>query len=214
MTLDDVADDMPMFETEGTEAEVELDENSIHSEYGVISVASGITFGTGNTSKTTNSTRAKLADTMEERDALEEANEELMNGMAEEKKKMDMLVEFMKSQNLGEDATKKLKEIAFPREEDEAEKVVELGKEGGNGESGEEVISPKTQEGTSDIATPNITWPTRFKRTAQKSARRISPGKGNQRVVRSNANPVVVNSNSDGNRGTHGTLEEVTMGKG
>ena len=107
VTLEDVADDMPIFEIEGVEVQ-ELDENSIRSEYEDKSTMSGITI---ESSKTTNSTRQRLVETQQERDELEETNAQLREDAISQKANLDRLVEILKMQSLDEETTRAIENL-------------------------------------------------------------------------------------------------------
>ena len=110
VTLDDMAEDMPIFQLEGVEAP-ELDDNSVHSEYENTSISSGITM---DTSKTTGSTRAKLVETQDERDRLEEQNQALKDGATAQQLKMERLIAILQNQQLDDDSQKLLAHLTAP----------------------------------------------------------------------------------------------------
>jgi len=236
VTLEEVADNMPMFPTENVEAaEQDLEDNSVHSEYAAMSVASGITMGSERTSA---STRKRLLESLDERDKLEEENEMLHDNVAEQQGRIENLIELLGAQNLDGEALKQLQAItgAASRESTEVDpdkagreeevnimeteekrKITPEEDTNKGGQHPEENRASATAKAESDVpveGTADRNSPMRFKRTARKSTQSGTPSQGSRWSPRNGAPLAVSNPNSEGRGEARGSQGEVATGDG
>ena len=213
VTLEDVADDMPIFQMEGVESvdAPDLDENSVRSEYDSLSTTSGITMDSG---KTTGSTRAKLAETQDERDMLEEKNVTLQATAEQQRHKLERLIAILQAQNLDESTTKELAQLAGNSDDantllnDPMQNSIEPTNEATNHQPPDTDGSlPANIEaaGFYTHITPTTT-PTRIKKTAMKTTQSNTPSKGVRRSPRSPTGSLQVPEGGPTTRGASNTM--------
>ena len=217
VTLDDVADDMPIFQMEGVEGveAPDLDDNSVRSEYDNISTTSGITMDSG---KTTGSTRAKLVATQDERDLLEEKNLALQEDAEQQRMKLERLIAILQAQNLDESMSKELAQISGISDDNNQLQTEPM----------QDVTAPKIEattlptddDGTlpdsvdaMDSITPitPTTTPTRIKKTAMKTTQSNASSKGIRRSPRTPTGSLPI---PDGGMNTRGSSETMAAGIG
>ena len=185
VTLEVVAEDMPIFPMEGVDAP-ELDDNSVRSEYANASVSSGITMDSG---KTTGSTRAKLVETQDERDRLEEQNKELQDAATAKQQKMEQLIAILQNQQLDESSTLLLAQLTDNAGSTTATSLVEaspIKKDSADTPSGEDIQPMDDPMATNDVIpkSRNPITPNRIKKTAMKTTQSSAFSQGVRRSQR------------------------------
>lgn len=209
VTLEDVADNMPIFPMEGVEIP-ELDDNSVRSEYANESTSSGITM---DSNKTTNSTREKLVETQDERDKLEEQNQELQNDINNQKEQMEKIIGILQNQQLDDVSSKMIANMMAKKEATIIDVSPAKRKEAPQ-ESDDEIMESQTIATTTEeyINAETTTTPTRIKRTAMKTTNSSTFSTGNRRSLRQKSQSSLVILDDDDE--TRGTSNEMAVGIG